>query len=738
MPGGGRGGDGQRAPWAGASPQRSLQERFDALERLVLGLRGGGGTGSGEGQRRDGGKGGQGQGGGSSGGLGKGAARAAGNGGRGRPGDWSCSSCGAYPCFARATSCFRCSAPRVDGPGSPPPQQRGKGGGLLARDAAAPTYLGPIGANGTRPLLGRRGNGPQAAGLGRGQPPAADVSPTFRVPGSSMAARAEQERSERGLGNGQRQQPQLQGQEATTTAGATTAAAAPASAPPRPPVQTTNRWAALDEPGDGDEEEDGAVDMDFEGGDDEGKGDATTGEGRGEQPGVEDEPAPVDLRREWDRLCAAYRRLEKDGEDLPPSVLASVREQRDEAERRWRAAKPPQPLHKRLRWAEAELREAEAKELARQRELQEHLAATARRTAELEQRLAVDRARTERRRSVLQGLQGRESVSRCPATEAATRIALQGITEDIAPVLAAAMANLGEEATGTRQGIQQAVQALSNVQEVLREAAAAAAESRQPAGLLGEAIGTNVGGGSDGADAASLNATGAAQRWTREGPSGQWKKARTSESASSSVAAAAEARRMLQARAEESGLDTSGLAPVTADARNDAAYTNDLGEATRRAEQAAQRQLQEAVARQQAPKDLQQLQDEEVQRHQRVQQQQLEMQKHQAAVEQAAAARAAEEVRQREEMLARMSPEDLARAAEMHAQQLAVGAHAFGSQPASQVAGLVHQSIVHEAAQEAAQDGCGADENFLMSLSPEEFAQWDRSRQGGDNGACPW
>jgi hypothetical protein len=190
------------------------------------------------------------------------------------------------------------------------------------------------------------------------------------------------------------------------------------------------------------------------------------------------------------------------------------------------------------------------------------------------------------------------------------------------------------------------------------------------------------------------------------------------------------------------GLRASGGAACSlgggGDASSGAADTNDLGEAARRAERAAQQQFQESLGRQQLQNDPRQLQEEEALRQQRMQQQQLELQKHQAAVEQAAAARAAEESRQREEMVARMSPADLARAAEVHAQQLAVGAHAFGSQPASQVAGLVHQSIVHEAAQEAAQDGSGADEEFLMSMSPEEFAQWDRSRQGGDNGACPW
>ncbi len=748
MPGGGRGGNGQRAPWSGAAPQRTLQERFDALEQLVLGLREGGGTGDGEGQRRGGGMGGRGQGGDGGGGGGKGTARAAVGSSRGRPGDWACSACSAFPCFARASICFRCGAPRVGGQGSGSPQPKGKGksGTLSTRDAAAPAYLGPVGANGSKPLLGRRGAGPQAGGIGGGQSPVVEASPTFRRPGSSLAAKAEQERNEGGLGKEQRPLSPTAGSDATATTGATAAAAAPASLPPRPPIPTANRWAALDGPGDDvDEDGGGAAGMDLDGDEEEVSGGTTEAAGQGEQFGGEEEPGPADLRREWDKLCALCRRLERDGEDVPQSVLASVREQRDAAERRWRAAKPPQPLHKRLRWAEAELREAETKELARQRELEEHLAITARRTAELEQRLSVDRARTERRRSVLRSLQGREAHSRCPATEAATRIALQGISDDIAPVLASAVASLGEEAADTRQGLRQAVQALSQVQEVLREAAAAATENRRPAGLLGAAVGTCGDGGPAGeraggdgdedhdGDPSLPGAKGTSQRWTRVGPGGQWKKARTLDSSSSSSAAADEARRLLQQHGVGCGLGSADRG--TGD---EAAYTNDLGEAARRAEQAAQRQLQESLDRQQAPRDPRQLQEEEAQRQQRAQQQQLELQRHLAAVEQAAAARAAEEARQREDMVARMSPADLARAAEVHAQQLAVGAHAFGSQPASQVAGLVHQSIVQEAAQEAAQGGCGAEEEYLMSLSPEEFARWDRNRQGGDNGECPW
>ncbi len=738
---------------------------------MVRELRGGGGSGGGGGQRREVGKGGgQNLGGGGSGGLGKGTTRTANNGNRGRPGDWTCDSCGAYPCFARAARCYLCHAPRAAGTGGPPQQRSGKGGEPLAR---IPTYLGPIGANGSRPLLGRRGADSQAAsGQGRGQVPTAGASPTFRVPGASTAARAEQERRERGThhqGSAQQSQQRSTEQEATAAAGTAATITTPLSTPPVaspvPPIQTANRWAALDEDGDDDEEGGDAANMDCDDDGDGGCGDAATGtEGEGQLDG-ETEPTPAELRRDWEKLCATYRRLEKEGGDVPPSVLAAVRTQREAAEKRWRAAKPLQPLHKRLRWAEAELKEAEARELARQRELEEHLAVAARRTAEIEQRLAVDRARTERKRSVLQGLQGREAVARCPASEAAARIALRGIADDIAPAIEAAMASLGEEPTATRQGLRHAAQALTGVQEVLREATAAAAESRQPTGFLGGALGIaheGLGGGStgghgghggdgDGGDGANdqglPGADGGRQGWTRVGPGGQWKKARTSE------AAAEEARRVLHAQGGKLSLGPNGLPPATAEERtnggaagglggddgcNDATRTNDLGEATRRAERAAQRQIQEAAERQQQHKDPRQLQEEETARQQRAQQQQLELQKHQAAVEMAAAARAAEERRQREELVARMSPEDLARAAEAHAQQLAVGAHAFGSQPASHIAGLVHQSRVQGAVQEAERNGGDADAEFLMSLSPEEFAQWDHDRQGRDNGACPW
>ncbi len=72
-----------------------------------------------------------------------------------------------------------------------------------------------------------------------------------------------------------------------------------------------------------------------------------------------------------------------------------------------------------------------------------------------------------------------------------------------------------------------------------------------------------------------------------------------------------------------------------------------------------------------------------------------------------------------------MSPEELAKAAELHAQQAAVGASAFGTQSASQMAGLVHQANARRAAEAAAAAGAHVPVERLVGMSPEELAAWD-------------
>ncbi len=193
------------------------------------------------------------------------------------------------------------------------------------------------------------------------------------------------------------------------------------------------------------------------------------------------------------------------------------------------------------------------------------------------------------------------------------------------------------------------------------------------------------------------------------------------------------------AAAEGAGGDHTAGARVAHDRgdADDPTKTNDLAEAARRAEREAQRLFHDSLRQQAQQGNAQQQLEEEEQRSKREQQQQQELQRHQAAMERAAAERAAEEAKQREALVSRMSPAELARAAEVHAQQQAVAAHAFGSLSAAQVAGLVHQAHVENVVHEAAREGAQADHDYLMSLSPEDLAQWERDRQG-DSGAVPW
>ncbi len=179
------------------------------------------------------------------------------------------------------------------------------------------------------------------------------------------------------------------------------------------------------------------------------------------------------------------------------------------------------------------------------------------------------------------------------------------------------------------------------------------------------------------------------------------------------------------------GGPAEAFAVATAATRDRSALTNDLAVAEQRAREASEAQMREALRQQQVQQTLEQQRLEEQQRLQRQQRQQEEQRRHQQAMEQAAAARAAEEARQREEAFAKLSPEERERAKALHAQHLAVGAQAFGTEAASQLAELVHRSHVQSVARGAA-DG-DAEENvaLLMSLSPEQFAEYGNQQMGG-------
>ncbi len=139
----------------------------------------------------------------------------------------------------------------------------------------------------------------------------------------------------------------------------------------------------------------------------------------------------------------------------------------------------------------------------------------------------------------------------------------------------------------------------------------------------------------------------------------------------------------------------------------------------------ASQQVLQAHLRQNMHQDDQQRLQEEVQRRQREEKCREEMERHQAAVQQAAAAQAEKEARERADLIASLSPQERARAEAVHAEMAAVASHAFGTQAASEAAGLLHQRSIHE----AAQGMDDVDVEQLMAMSPEELGRWGQDRQ---------
>ncbi len=606
----------------------------------------------------------------------------------------------------------------------------GAGAGRLAGGIGPSVYLGPVGAGGSRPLLGGRAN----VG-GR-----AESAPSFRVPGASAAAKAEEARAQNasaatdtaqeganntGDAGGGAFQLVQKGRGAKPVVAQATGSA--------PALRTSKSWAALVE-----EEEDDHCDVDDDdgdehpgdedGGDTEWGGPPQHGDGIGE---ADEELSEAQLKGLWMSHCSAVKALERDRSVLP-AVLASVKHQRDAAERRWRAAKSPHPLHKRLRWAENDVRAAAAKEDARRRELEEHLAQAAARTREIEQRLAIDVARTQRKRDALDAIQREASLGARGGTERAARAAVEGIASDIGPSLAAIIERLGDGDQAIRQDLQILSTSLGRVEGILREAAeeqlaAHAPERYDIGGNDNKDDGDKTAGGDtsddvdDGGDndgrrvQARTGSAASAPRWTQPAAHAPWRKA------ASSRTAVEEARKLLQANAGGGTSDGTGMAT--------SAETNDLAVAERRRQLEAQSQFQETLDRQLShQRDPAQARQEEQLRLQREQAQRDEMLRHQNAAAKAAADADAEASRQREALWASLSPAEREAAIKVHNQQAAVGAHVFGTQEATQLAGLVHQAHVHDRALANA-NAQTAEVDFLMQMSPEEFAQWDNERQ---------
>ncbi len=340
---------------------------------------------------------------------------------RPREGEWACL-CGFDTNRPRRDACFRCGRSRDvaevrGGGGGAKGFGKGRGAdgkahrGAHPREADGGCGKGPVGAGGSRPLLGGRGRGPLGGaadgdgertspqppmGGGKGSPgimwPARDgdwpkAGFTANGKGDSKGKRGPEDSATREQGTGKGSsawrrpqavvdedgyelvQPrrvragksggQEEGGGATATKGGGRDVAWATT--------TRRRWTDVD---DSDDDDVGDEELE-EQHDDVG----VDGEGGAE---VAD---PRQLRSAYEEHARAAKDLERRGIHGP--ALETLRAARDAAERRWREAKPPAPLSKRLEWADTKLRKAQAT-LARVRlELDEFDEATERKRAEL-------------------------------------------------------------------------------------------------------------------------------------------------------------------------------------------------------------------------------------------------------------------------------------------------------------------------------------------------------------------
>ncbi len=692
---------------------------------------------------------------------------------RARPGDWACPSCSFFPCFARAAACFRCGARRAGGGGG--------GGGQRPDGARArPPWRGdrgagggPIGADGRRPLLGGRGPrvaattsaataaaaaapGPwRATGTAGIAPPgsaAAGGGARPRVGGSANAAlRASQAEDADGF-------RQLVGRGTATSAVAAAAANPTAAAAVPPPwraaaadaegIDVDYDMAGAEEAVDEDGISGDAADVDWWGdeGDEEADGDGSAGaEGSGEQRSAEE------LRREWDLAAEAVRVLERNGRKFPQRVMEAARAERDEAERAWRAARRPHPLHKRLRWAEAALNAAIAKQRANREEAEAYAAEVERQRERMAKRAEEDDARVRKRRARLDQLREEEEKEGDGATGGglhadggirAMHEAAEGIAS-AAPRVAAAIEALQDPAA--KEALQAALVALTNAHGGLQSAAAGGEARRQPSwartlpwahdeedaqragwavrrpspiveatkGILAAAKADGGGGG----------ATLAHQRWSRT------RGAEHSEGGPAAKRAAwadeTEGTLIDAAPLLADGPAAGGGAPATPsleaaerarhcvlrlDAEHAARVAADAGAAAAAAQAAA-----DAAAAELADADRRK---EEVIRQQ------------QARVAEANERQRQEELRQREQLLASMSEDERRRAEVLHQQQQAIAAPGFGTADAGALAGQVFGARVMEVVELVRANGVTADPQHLQALTPEKLEEYAALHSG--------
>ncbi len=256
-------------------------------------------------------------------------------------------------------------------------------------DASGGKGKGPVGAGGSRPLLGWQGRSSLggAAGGDQGKGPAREAPWSGKGPpaplgpkedgnwprtnpagggkGEARGSKGAEGKTMRGAEGGQGRptwtKPQAvlddEGYELVQPRRVRNAGGGPQRDTSAPAVggggdhgtwtaaatTTRRRWS---------DEDDSDVDVD----DDGGIGEGDDGGDAGENATWEVDPRQ--LRADFEEHAKAARDLERRG--IRGAALATMQQARDEAERKWREAKPPAPLPKRLEWADAKVRKAQA------------------------------------------------------------------------------------------------------------------------------------------------------------------------------------------------------------------------------------------------------------------------------------------------------------------------------------------------------------------------------------------
>ncbi len=416
-------------------------------------------------------------------------------------------------------------------------------------------------------------------------------------------------------------------------------------------------------------------------------------------------PSAAELRRQWADAAETVKFLERRGAKASELVLAQARADRDDLERRWRAAKPIHPLAKRLRWAAQELESALTKQEANRAELDRFEEWAVRRRAELTARAEADAARTAKKQKILDDLRaesghspllkdgGRimEEIRRMQPTVWATRTALRGINDDVGPAMEAALEALPEGSQAWME-LHGALSSITNVQGILADALDSAAsradeydmaagdgdgdeggeyDSLDGVSLPGEANagdmhdvelhGTQRDGGTRGAGGGptSCSAHGGSSRWAkpRGGSEGAWQRLSWADEQA--------------AEAKERGTDD---------------------------EVAKERQRAEAAAK--------------------------ELAEQQARIQDAARRRAEEEADERRRLVQALTPEQRAQAEALHAQQAAAASVQFGSAAATEIARQAHCKRVAEVVKAAREKDILVNQEELMQGTPEELADW--------------